>query len=380
MLGNLNSILKRIVPIIEQKSSSSALGVDIGTSSIKVVQIRKDKGVVVLETYGEISLGPYGGREIGQASTVQPEQMSEALSDLLREAQVSTKVCGASVPFASSLVRLIDLPPVTGNKLENMIPIEARKYIPVPISEVQLDWFVIPRAGLRFLEQQNAESHESNAYNDKTSVLLVAIHNEILRKYTDVFKIGSISPTFYEIEVFSVIRAIVERSMAPVAVIDIGASTTKIYIAELGIVVSSHVINKGGQHVTSALSNVTHTTFAKAEEMKRSLSLGGDSGQQSISHAASLVMEYILIESRRVFLAYQQKQNRVISKVVLTGGGSMIGGLRDFAYQQLEIPVEIADPFSHVSVPAILVDTLKATGPSFSGAVGLALRIIKDLD
>ncbi len=380
MFGNLNQLLAKIKPFIEQNRNSSVLGVDIGTSSIKLVQLRKDKGVIVLETYGEIALGPFGGEEIGQATNLQPDKIAEAIKDLMREANVTATVCGASVPFASSLVRLIELPPLTGNKLASMIPIEARKYIPVPINEVQLDWFVVPQAELHyFQEQQSAEGVAPDPRDEKALVLLVAIHNEVLRKYTDAYKFAGITPAFYEIEIFSTIRATVERSMAPVAIIDIGAATTKVYIVELGVVVSSHVISKGSQHVTFSISNTSHVTFNKAEELKRTLSLADKKGQGTTSHAATLVMDYIFIEARRVLLAYQQKQNKVISKVVLTGGGATGVGLRDFAYRQLELPLEIADPFSHTQAPAFMENVLKTAGPSFSVAIGLALRKLQEM-
>lgn len=379
MFEKLKELFQKVRPYIEQNKRSSVLGVDIGTSSIKLVQLRRDKGVIVLETYGEIALGPFGGSEIGQATNLQPEKIAEALKDLMREANVTATVCGASVPFASSLVRLIEMPLLSGNKLASMVPIEARKYIPVPINEVQLDWFVVPQAELRFFEAQSSEQAEVAPKEDKSLVLLVAIHNEVLRKYTDAFKFAGITPSFYEIEIFSAIRATVERSIAPVAVIDIGAATTKVYIVELGVVVSSHVVSKGSQHVSFSLSNASHMTFVKAEELKRTLSFSSKQSQGSLSHVATLVMEYIFIEARRVLLAYQQKQNKVIGKVVLTGGGATAPGLREFAYQQLELPIEIADPFSHTQAPAFLGDVLKAAGPGFSVAIGLALRKLQEL-
>src|SRR3990167_9376293 len=125
--------------------SSSVLGVDIGSSSLKVVQLKKQGGKAVLETYGELALGPYAGLEIGQATNLTADKITETLKDLLREAKVTTNNCGVSIPFARSLLTLVELPR-RENKEEQktVIELEARKYIPVPISEVQLDWFIVP--------------------------------------------------------------------------------------------------------------------------------------------------------------------------------------------------------------------------------------------
>src|SRR3990167_4299302 len=129
---------------------SSVLGIDIGSSSIKVVQLRKERGAAVLETYGELSLGPYAGIEIGRAVNLDAEKLAEALLDVLKEANITTKNCGISIPFAASLISLIKMPMLNEAQLKKMIPIEARKYIPVPITEVALDWFILPEEGRGF--------------------------------------------------------------------------------------------------------------------------------------------------------------------------------------------------------------------------------------
>src|SRR3989344_1956868 len=130
------------------KKEESVLGVDIGASSLKVVQLRKENGKAVLETYGELALGPYGGKEVGQATNLSVEQITDTLKDLLREAKVTTKNCGVSIPSARSLLTLVSLPYRANPKEQKtIIELEARKYIPVPIAEVQLDWFIVPKTG-----------------------------------------------------------------------------------------------------------------------------------------------------------------------------------------------------------------------------------------
>ncbi|HVU80280.1 MAG TPA: pilus assembly protein PilM, partial [Candidatus Paceibacterota bacterium] len=92
------------------QEAKSVLGVDIGTSAIKVVQLRRDKGKVILETYGAISLGPYAGVEIGRATSLPADKIAEALKDVIREANVTTQDAAISIPYASSLISIIKLP------------------------------------------------------------------------------------------------------------------------------------------------------------------------------------------------------------------------------------------------------------------------------
>ena len=101
------------------------MGIDIGASSAKVVQLRASRGTAILETYGEIALGPYGEVAVGKAVKLTPEKISEALTDLIREANVTARSGGLAIPFASSIVSILDMPKVDNDALKRMIPIEA---------------------------------------------------------------------------------------------------------------------------------------------------------------------------------------------------------------------------------------------------------------
>ena len=105
-------IKKVFESIISRSKGGSVVGIDLGSSAIKVVQLRKEKGVAILETYGELALGPYGDVEIGRAVKLGNDKLSEALTDLLREASVGSTNAGFSIPFASSLLILIEMPAV----------------------------------------------------------------------------------------------------------------------------------------------------------------------------------------------------------------------------------------------------------------------------
>src|SRR3989338_7149376 len=212
----------------------SVVGIDIGASTAKIVQLRPSKGVAVLETYGEIALAPYAELPIGKAVKLTPEQIASALLDLMKEANVTARKGGISIPFAASLISILDLPKVDAKQLARMIPLEARKYIPVPVDEVTLDWFVIPedqeQGAFDRVEKQSALRARGQ------EVLLVAIHNDTIKNYQTIAATANIHIDFFEIEIFSTVRSSVGHGLAPVLVVDLGASTTKMYIVERGIV------------------------------------------------------------------------------------------------------------------------------------------------
>jgi len=364
-----------------KKTEASFLGVDIGSSSAKIVQMRAAHGAAILETYGEIALGPYAGQPIGKVVKLSPEKTAEALTDLMKEANVTARTGGLSIPFSASLVSVIDLPKVDADSLKRIIPIEARKYIPVPVSDVALDWFVIPPdSGDASAFDQLQDKNPIRAKGQE--VLLVAIHNTTLRTYQSILETAGIAASFYEIEIFSAIRSALGHGVAPVVVVDLGASTSKVYVVERGIVRMTHLISLGGQHITESLARSLDWDFEKAERTKRERGFVNSSAFSSDEndrvHTALLsTLSRVWSEVNRVLLSYGQRYNKNVSSVVLTGGGAALPGISEVAQQNLNVQVSIADPFGRTEAPAFLGTVLREIGPSFVVPVGLTLRKLK---
>jgi type IV pilus assembly protein PilM len=362
------------------KSDTNVIGIDIGSSSVKVVQLAKVKGRAVLKTYGSLALGPYAGLTIGQSTNMSPDRIGEAIKDLLKEANVTSVNAGVSIPLRSSLVTLIEMPALPEAKLREMIPIEARKFIPVPISEVALDWWIVPHEEDKSFDFDIEAKEKNIQKQDKTEVLLVSIHNEVLQGYNSIVQAAGLHATFFEIEMFAAIRSLVDREIAPVMVFDMGASSTKIYIAERGIIKESHIINKGSQDITISISKGLQVTIEKAEKIKRNLGEGSPADQKQVYDIISLTLDYIFGEAGGLMVAYQKKHNKSISKVYLTGGGVAMKGFFETARSKFETEVVLGNPFSKVDAPVFLADLLKQTGLDFAIAVGIALRKLQELD
>lgn len=369
-----------------KKNDMSVLGVDIGASAIKIVQLKRKGGKVILETYGALSLGPYAKIEIGRATNLPVETIVTAMKDIIREAKTTTKRGGVAIPFGSSLMTVVEMPLVPEKQLAQMIPLEARKYIPVPITEVSLDWSIIPRDQFKSGEQASGQKGESqNAGTkgekvpiQKVDVLLVAIHNDTIRDYQEIIKKTELDANFFEIEIFSTIRAVLDQNVEPVMILDMGAASTKLYIVERGAVRVSHTINRGSQDVTTTLSTSLSIPVDKAEIIKRTIGWDKDPANKNIADTIALSLDFIFSEARRVGLNYQAKYNRSLEKVVLVGGGSAMKGFTEIAQKNLEMPVVLGDPFSKVEAPAFLAPILKQNGPEFAVALGVAIRRLQD--
>ena len=361
---------------IFKKKNTSALGIDIGSSSIKVVQLQKRGDKAILQTYGELSLGPYGGVSIGQSTNLSTEKITQAMTDLLAEKEVaiSTRVCGLAIPFKASLLSIIEMPAIGQKELTSMVPIEARKYIPVPITDVTLDWSIIPKSEVEEIPVIKGENKIKTV-----NILLVAIHNNIINQYKEIVSKTDLNAKFFEIEVFSSMRAILEGVQGPLMIFDMGASTTKLYMVDRGLIQHSHTINRGSQDMTANIGRTLNVSIEEAEVIKRSIGLGKTVDGIDLSETVSVVADSIFSEANRFLFEFQKKNNKNIKSVFLTGGGSALRGFRDLAAQNFKVEVVSGNPFEKVEVPAFLENILKETGPEFTVAVGCALRCLGEI-
>lgn len=362
------SFLSDLLSSMKKRKIGSVIGVDIGSSSLKVVQLRKQEGRAILETYGELALGPYGGADVGQATNLPADKIAETLTDLMRESNVTTNDAGISIPFSRSLLTLIELPRRDKpEEQKTVIEFEARKYIPVPVSEVQLDWFIVP--------EPVAEGAQLPA---KIKVLLVAVQNDELQQLQAIVAGANLTASFYEIEIFSTIRSVVDEPVKPVMVLDIGASATKAYIVEHGVVALSHNIPQGGQDVTRTIANAHGLTIEKAEALKKAHGFADPPVDAYDQKSIELVFSRIFDEARRVLGQFETSRQTAVTAIILTGGGGVTKALVAYAKSFFAVDVRLADPFGKTDAPAFMRPLLQEIGPEFAVAVGLALRKLED--
>jgi type IV pilus assembly protein PilM len=354
-------------------TKDSAVGIDIGSSAIKIVEIKRKGSKAILETYGAIALGPYDEQDAGRATNLPVEKISEALQEVLKQSGVTTTGAAFSIPVQSSLIFAIDLPPqIKEGEMSSIVSTEARKYIPVPINEVSVDYFMLPKKEPSFLEMNNTEV--TTEQNEKIDVLVVATQNDAVAKYRSIVGGSGLSASFFEIEIFSSIRANFEHELSSVLLIDFGASRTKLSIVEFGMVKSYHTVDRGGADITDSISKSLSIPFYEAEKMKKEFGLFGNPTEKNLSDVIKIHVDYIFSETNNVLLGYEKKYNRIISKVIFTGGGSLMKGLTEVAANNFKAPIEIGHPFSKINAPEFLEKVLETMGPEFAVALGLALR------
>lgn len=339
-----------------------AIGIDIGASSIKVVQLRREKEKIVLDTYGEIATGPYSGRSVGLGTHLGEEKTVEAIQTLFKEAKITAREVVVAIDPSSSYVSLIKVPKVSDSELRNMMPFEARKYIPIPISEVQMDWWHVP-------------TDMSSVEGGRTiNIVLATVKNETLTSYDRIMKKLELKDIEYEIHGYSLMRSNPPLTKGMVMYVDIGSLYTTLSLVNNGIVLDMQVISRGSQENTLQLSKALSISVDVAEETKRTFGYIGDSSNQYVKDVMKLSSYPLFGEVARLSLMFERKYNQTIEGIILLGGGARLPGMLSVYEETVHVAGKIASPFNQVEIPSFLHEMIEKIGPTYAVAVGCALK------
>lgn len=355
---DLNKLKSLFGAEFKKGNEGPIVGVDVGASSIKLVQIHMEKEVPTLDTYGELQLGPYDNTDIGRAVSLPLQRSTEAFVDIVRESSVTGTVAALSISYAASFSTTLTLNATTEEEIASLVPVEARKYIPVSLTEVTLDWFTL------------ATDEEKK----QTTIFLVAIHNDGFNDLQNVLTSSGFTLAYAELEPFSATRSALSPESTTVAIIDLGASATKLYLIEAGTLQKTHSIAGGGVAFTTALASGLSVPFAVAEEQKRMFGLSANDQNPHIGQFLRGSMDKTTKEIAGVLGDYTAKSGKEFSSVLLIGGGASMPGITTYLADRLQRKITMSTPFNKVAYPAFLEDSLKEAGPSFAVAIGAALR------
>lgn len=348
--------------------ASNVLGIDMGSSSIKVVELSKKGETIGLQTYGEIALAPYAEKPVGELVILEPNKIAEALNELLEKVQVTTREAVISVPASASLVFIIELPKGSESSLAEIIPNEARKFIPVPLTEVTLDWLLVPDVYM----SPDMTDEQMKQGERKIRVLIAATRNEVITQYTSILAQANITPLAFELEPFALVRSCIKRELSPIAIIDIGASKTKVDVVHHGVIFTTQVLGRGSHALTQSIARTLNLSFEKAEQMKRVE--GATSSHVELKGVVTDYTKQIFSEVSSVLSHYEKEYHHAIEKMILVGGGALVPGLPDIVKSTVTMEVHTSDSFGLVAAPEFLTSVLKKIDPSFALSIGLALN------
>ncbi len=347
----------------------SQLGVDIGTSNIKIAQLRPENGKFVLETYGLVNVA-YQIANKDSLSAI--SQTAQTLKTLMKKAGVTTNRVVASLPNSSVFTSVIEMAKISEKELKTAVEFEAKKYVPLPLEEVALSWSVLETKKGHINKDTNLGSLKTTADN-RIRVLLTAVPNVVIDNYIKVFQEAGLEPEALEIEALSLIRSLVGEDSDLGLLIDIGAKSTSINLVDEGYLRISKNLNVGGDTITSTLAQSLSVNFARAEQFKKDFGLSGTS--QQIPQVMRPILDIIKNEAQQLITLVESRGERV-SKILLTGGGSRLPNLKEY-FSVLGKPVVLANPWAQVAFPSNLKPVIEPLGTNLSVALGLAMRHIQ---
>ncbi len=358
-------------------TSQNCLGIDIGTSSIRIIELSSSGKKKKLENYGELSAEVFSKKPFKvlqqNSSLLSNTDITEAILAILSETKMKTKKAVFSISDFSSFFTWFTLPWMNKEELPDAVRYEARQHIPFPLSEVVLDWQIIKEPSPR-QEKKNLK------------ILLVSVPKEVIEQYREVASLVHLELFALEAEVFGLCRALIKDKMfslqseeqGTVAIVDIGSQSTTASVIDRGVLKRSHSFDIAGNELTHALSKSLGLERKKAEEIKQKYGLSQNHEfSEDIRRVMLPFIDLILIEVEKVCQNFYKTEEREIRKIIMAGGEALIPGLDRYFSEYLKMPVEIANPFSGVFYPSILENNLKKMGPLYAVAVGVGMRGIE---
>jgi len=343
----------------------NSVGIDIGTSEIKVVQLSSFAGRIKLENYGQISSKALYQKPFRtfEKSTLllSTQDIVKAIKAIFEEAKIKTKTAYFSIPDFATFFTTFELPPMTKEEVPFAVEAEARRHIPLPISEVVWDWQLIGKRPFMGKE--------------RLKILLVSVPKEVVNQYNLIAKSLKIESFALEAETFSLVRALSEKNKI-ISIIDIGARTTSCSIIEGKVLKISRSFDLSEDEFVEAISKSLGINKDLAEEMKKKYGLLPTeiANAKEVREILIPLVNSLLREIEQTFLKFKNTEAKEVEKIILAGGSANLPGLLQYFQNYFKKEVEIANPFKKIYFPIILEETLKEMGPSFSVAVGLAQR------
>jgi type IV pilus assembly protein PilM len=345
-----------------KRGNKSMVGVDIGSSSVKAVELQGKNGNFELVSLGYESLQP---DSVVDGQIMELNSVSQAIANIFNEHKIKTTKVAAGVNGHSVIVKNIVLPQMTGEELQESFAWHAEEHIPFDISDVNLDY------------------HVTGSTPDAIHVLLAACKRDKIANLKQAIQLAGKQPTVIDVDAFA-LQNCYELNYDPqagqiVALLNIGASTTNINILNGNRSVFTRDASFGGNQYTSLLQKELGLNFDQAEQVKRGMPLPEGVEPREIEPILDTVSDILALEIQKTMDFYRatvEDGESAVQKILISGGGSKLKGLVEFLAKQFEIPVEVFDPFRKIRIDSRGFDPeyMREIVPEMAIAVGLALR------
>jgi type IV pilus assembly protein PilM len=337
------------------------VGLDIGSSAIKLVEAEKKRGGWVVRSFTSVTLPEdtiVDGEIVNHAAVV------EAIKAVLKESGTASKLVSTSVAGSSVIIKHINIPQAQPKELEDQVYWEAEQYIPFDMKDISLDFEVV----------------QEDAGEGKMDILLVAAKKDFIEKRLAAVRECGLNPEVLDVDVLALANVFWENyEMTPdnaVVLVDIGASLTKINIVSNNTTIFTRDVAVGGKNLTQEIQNRLGISFQEAEVLKIDACSTGQIPEEVLP-LVNAICENVSLEIRRSLDFYAASPVQLpVTAVFLCGGASRIPGLANMLTEMLGLPIEYLNPFNKVACSGrqFNEEFLSAISSSAAVPLGLALR------
>ncbi len=345
-------------------SSKKVVGVDLGSSSIKLAQVSKSKGMALLDNFAFVQTP---AQTINNGDITDTYLLGESVKMLFKEQKFTSRNACIGMWGSTSIVKKISMPKVDAKSLKEQIKYEAQQYLPFDISQVTIEYHVLP--------------FSSSA--DQMDILIVAGQNDLITKYIEVATYGNLKTSI--IDVSSIALANIfefnyGKLNEPVGLFNFGSNSTQFVVVFQGEILFARDIPVGGFHFTNEICKNMGVTLEEAESLKLSHVQGADVPENTRTFM-NMALEHVTEEVRNSIDFYSASGGDFqISKAFFTGGASLTDGLIDHLSEALKIKFEVLNPLIKIKAnnKKFSPQYLEQISPFLAVSLGLALREVGD--
>ncbi len=358
--------MRNPLSFIQKSLSSSLLGVDIGTTSIKAAEVRRGSKGPSVVNYGLLESSGYLARANQALQTsglkIFEEGAVEMLKALIGEMGSSATDAVASIPPFEAFTTLLDFPAMKPEEIQQAIVYQARQYVPFPIDQVALDWMKV------------ADYTDDKGFAHQ-KILLVSVPQEEIKKYQRIFQKAGLTLKTLELESLSIARLLGGDPVSSI-IVDIGSRSTNIVFLERGIMAWGAQSDFAAASLTQALATSLGINPLRAEELKKERGILGTGPSYELASIMIPFLDAIVNEVKKAQFSYIQQFPAAskAERVILAGGGANLLGVEKYFEKEMGIPVVKAAPFAKFEYPQDIVPFVPELNPLMSVALGLGMK------
>ncbi len=374
------------------------LGVDIGTSGIKMVELATERSRLSLRRWG---YSEATSKENGKHLLDEPAKTAKLLRDVLAKTETRSTKAIASLPSSKVFHSMLSLPiPKDPDEdLKAIIENQARKFLPLPLEEMILDSNILDKdllpkklqdsksqktdfkkvqevQDVKEADNSRETTHDTRSEKEKKyiRVLITGAPKELVAKYLDIFSQAKLELISLETEILALVRALVGKDPSRIMIVDMGAERTNLVIVQHGVPYLTRGIKSGGSAITQVLAQSMGVSFAEAEAMKRDLSYKEETTLPAPLEAALKPILHEISYALQLYADQEFHEHSSVEKVIITGGSSHVPGIVPYLTAALNVNVYLGDPWARVATLLEERLILDEVGPRLAVAVGLAMR------